>query len=495
MTGLDGDGAVPADVVAALANQLYRDGVSPPTAPTAPMPPPTAWPGPGQDFLDQLHRSLGSMPLSYGFNAPARPIAAANALPTGAVDPYRLRDDFPALNQKIHGKRLVWLDNAATTQKPQSVIDALANFYERDNSNVHRGAHALAARATDAFEGAREKVRHFIGATDRAEVVFVRGTTEAINLVAQSYGRSVVGPGDEVVVTELEHHSNIVPWQLLCAEKGATLRVAPINDDGEIDLARYAQVLGPRTKIVALGQVSNALGTIVPVEVMAQMAHAVGARVVVDGAQGVPHLPVNVHALGADFFAFSGHKLFGPTGVGVLWGRRELLEQMPPWQGGGQMIKTVTFDALPTWNDLPYKFEAGTGIIAGAVGLGAAIDYVTAVGLPGIAAHEHALLEHAMSALGSIPGVRLIGTAPVKAAVVSFVLDGMSVEQVGTALDQEGIAVRAGHHCAQPALRHFGLDATVRPSLAFYNTHEDVDVLAQAVHRLARRAKGATAWS
>ena len=396
-----------------------------------------------------------------------------------------LRRDFPALRQEVHGKRLIWLDNAATTQKPQSVIDALSYFYEHDNSNVHRGAHTLAARATDAYEGARSKVAALLGASEPEEVIFVRGTTEAINLVAQSYGRSVVGEGDEIVLTTLEHHSNIIPWQLLAEATGATLKPVQIDDRGDVLLDHYASLLGPRTRIVALSHVSNALGTILPVEAMAAMARAVGAVVVVDGAQGVPHLPVDVQALGADFYAFSGHKLYGPTGIGALWGRRALLEAMPPWQGGGQMIKTVTFEST-TWNELPYKFEAGTGAIGPAVGLGAAIDYVTQVGLVNIAAHEQALLAYGTELLAGIPGLRLIGTSAHKAGVMSFVLDGVKVEDVAKFLDHEGIAVRAGHHCAQPAVRSFGLDGTVRASLGLYNTHDDVDALAVAVHKASR---------
>jgi SufS family cysteine desulfurase len=404
--------------------------------------------------------------------------------PGAGYDAGQVRRDFPVLQQRVHGKRLVWLDNAATTQKPQCVIDEIAHFYEHDNSNVHRGAHELAARATDAYEGSRAKVATLLGAVSTEEIIFVRGTTEAMNLVAQSYGRSVVGPGDEIVLTTLEHHSNIIPWQLLAKERGASLKPVQITDRGDVMLDHYASLLGPRTRIVALSQVSNALGTVLPVEAMAAMAKAVGAAVVVDGAQGVPHMPVHVGELGADFYAFSGHKLYGPTGVGVLWGRRELLEQMPPWQGGGQMIKHVDFESS-TWNELPYKFEAGTGAIGPAVGLGRAIDYVTMLGLPHIAAHEHVLLAHATEALAAIPGLRLIGTSPHKAAVLSFVLEGTHPEDVGKFLDQEGIAVRAGHHCAQPALRRFGLEATVRPSLGLYNTHEDIDLLVSAVRKAA----------
>ncbi len=411
-------------------------------------------------------------------------LGPAGGTTLAGYDAESVRGDFPALRQRLHGKRLVWLDNAATTQKPQCVIDEVARFYEHDNSNVHRGAHALAARATEAYESARSRVAVLLGAASTREVVFVRGTTEALNLVAQSYGRSVVGPGEEIVLTTLEHHSNIVPWQLLAKEKGASLRPVRIDDRGDVMLDHYASLLGPRTRIVALSQVSNALGTVVPVSAMAAMARAVGATVVVDGAQGVPHLPVDVQTMGADFYAFSGHKVYGPTGIGVLWGRESLLDAMPPWQGGGQMIKRVDFESS-IWNDLPYKFEAGTGSIADAVGLGRSLEYLTALGLPQVAAHEHALLVHGTAALAAIPGLRLVGTSLHKAGVLSFVLEGTEVEQVARFLDQEGIAVRAGHHCAQPALRHFGLEATVRPSIGLYNTHDDIDVLAAAVRKAA----------
>ena len=422
----------------------------------------------------------------YFLKASSRPAVrgAGDRLQLTSYNAEVARQDFPLLHQRVHGKRLVWLDNAATTQKPQCVIDEITRFYEHDNSNVHRGAHELAARATEAYEGARARVASLLGAASTSEIIFVRGTTEAINLVAQSYGRSVVGPGDEIVVTMLEHHSNIVPWQLLAKEKGASLRPIRIDDRGDVMLDHFASLLGPRTRIVALSHVSNALGTIVPVSAMAAMAKAAGATVVVDGAQSVPHLPVDVQSLGADFYAFSGHKMYGPTGVGALWGREVLLDAMPPWQGGGQMIKRVDFESS-TWNDLPYKFEAGTGTIGPAVGLGRAIDYVTALGLPQIAAHEQTLLSYGTAALAAIPGLRLIGTSLHKAGVLSFVLDGIQVEQMGRLLDEEGIAVRAGHHCAQPALRHFGLDATVRPSIGLYNTHDDIDVLAEAVRRAA----------
>ncbi len=400
-----------------------------------------------------------------------------------------IRRDFPALQQQVHGKPLIWLDNAATTQKPRSVIEALALFYERDNSNVHRAAHTLAARATNAYEGARDKVQRFLGAGSADEIVFVRGTTEAINLVAQSYGRRFVEEGDEILLTHLEHHANIVPWQLLAEEKGAELRVVPIGDRGEVMLDRYERLFTSRTRLVALSHVSNALGTVLPIRAMVETAHRHGARVVVDGAQAVSHLPVDVQELGCDFYAFSGHKLFAPTGVGVLYGRRELLEEMPPWQGGGSMIEDVTFERT-TYNEIPFKFEAGTPILAGAVGLGAAIDYVRQIGLERAAEYERELLEYATEALTAIPGLRLIGTAPDKVSVLSFILDGMRAEDVGPLLDEEGIAVRAGHHCAQPTMRRYGLTATVRPALAFYNTKEEIDVLARAVRKIALGATG-----
>ena len=418
----------------------------------------------------------------------ATPSAAPPTAAPAGYDVRSVRSDFPALHQRVNERPLVWLDNAATTHKPQSVIDAVADYYARDNSNIHRGAHALAARATDAYEAARATVASFIAAPSPEEIVFVRGTTEAINLVAGSYGNQMVGPGTEIVLTTLEHHSNIVPWKLLADRTGARLRVVPITDRGEIVLEDLERILSPATRIVAVTQVSNALGTVLPISTITAMAHQYGAPVLVDGAQAVPHMPVDVTQLGADFYAFSGHKLFGPTGIGALWGRRELLESMPPWQGGGQMIKTVTFDHV-TYNDIPYKFEAGTGIIAGAIGLAAAIDYVSALGMDAIHENEQALLAYGTDLLGSIPGVQLIGTAPVKAGVMSFVIAGLEVEDIGRFLDGYGIALRAGHHCAQPSLRHFGLESTVRPSLALYNTYDDLDVLAHAVGEIARRAR------
>jgi cysteine desulfurase/selenocysteine lyase len=400
-----------------------------------------------------------------------------------AFDAHAIKRDFPILHQKVHGKPLVWLDNAATTQKPQAVIDRVSLFYENENSNIHRGAHALAARSTDAYEAAREKVRRFLGASSANDIVFTRGATEAINLVAQAWGRRNVRQGDEIVVTWLEHHANIVPWQMLCADVGAVLRVAPVDDSGQVLVDEYTKLLSPRTRIVALPQVSNALGTVTPVQEMVAIAHRHGACVLVDGAQAVSHMPVDVQALDCDFYVFSGHKVFAPTGIGVLYGKQGVLAAMPPWQGGGNMIADVTFEKT-IYQAPPLRFEAGTGNIADAVGLGAAIDYLDRIGMANIAAYEHELLGIATQALQGVPGLTIIGTAKEKAGVISFVLDGCRSEDVGAALDREGIAVRAGHHCAQPILRRFGLESTVRPSLAFYNTHEDIDALAAALHKI-----------
>lgn len=397
-----------------------------------------------------------------------------------------IRQDFPILSQTVHGRPLIWLDNAATTQKPRQVIDAISQFYERDNSNIHRGAHTLAARATNLYEGAREKVRRFLGAGQSEEVIFVHGATEAINLVAQTYGRKFIGEGDEIVLTTIEHHANIVPWQHVAQEKGAVLRVVPVNDRGEIILEEYERLLSPRTKFVALTHVSNALGTIVPVRLMTELAHRYGARVLIDGAQSTPHLAVDVQQLDCDFYIFSGHKLFGPTGIGAVYGKRSILETMPPWQGGGNMIDQVTFEQT-TYQQAPMKFEAGTGILAGAVGLGAAIDYLEELGLGNIARYEHELLEYATEGMKRIPGLRPIGTAAEKASLLSFVLEGFRTEDMGRYLDHEGIAVRAGHHCAQPTMRRFGVNATVRPSLAFFNTHGEIDVLLDAIRKAPRR--------
>jgi cysteine desulfurase/selenocysteine lyase len=398
-------------------------------------------------------------------------------------DPHVIKRDFPILQERIHGRPLVWLDNAATTQKPQVVIDRVSYYYERENSNVHRGAHTLAARATDAFEAARDRVRRLLNAPSAKNIVWVRGATEGINLVAKSWGMRNVSAGDEIVITWLEHHANIVPWQQLCTEKGARLRVAPVDDRGQVKLDEYERLLGPRTRIVALPQVSNALGTIVPAREMVEMAHRHGALVLVDGAQAVSHMPVDVQALDCDFYTFSGHKIFAPTGIGAVFGKTHVLESMPPWQGGGNMISDVTFEKT-TYQPPPGRFEAGTGSIGDAVGLGAAIDYVMALGLENIQRYEHELRLYAEAELTGVPGLTMIGTAPEKAGVMSFVLDGVRTEDVGGALDQEGIAVRSGHHCAQPILRRFGLESTVRASLAPYNTREDIDALVAALKRL-----------
>jgi cysteine desulfurase/selenocysteine lyase len=398
-------------------------------------------------------------------------------------DVARIRADFPILAREVYGKPLVYLDNAATTQKPRVVIDAIRRFYEETNANIHRGLHFLSERATEQYESVRSKVRDFLGAGDDREIVFTRGTTEAINLVAASWGRWQLRPGDEIVLSAMEHHSNIVPWQLVCEATGAKIRVIPMDDSGELQLEEYEKLLSPRTKLVAITHVSNALGTVNPVEKIVAAAKAVGARVLVDGAQAVPHLPVNVQALGCDFYAFSGHKLFGPTGVGVLWGRAELLDAMPPYQGGGEMIRTVTFERS-TWNHIPHKFEAGTPPIAEVIGLGAAIDYVEQVGREAISQHEHGLLARAIQGLSAVPGVRIVGTAKHKAAVVSFVLDGIHPHDVGTILDREGIAIRAGHHCAQPLMQRLGLVATARASFALYNTVEEADALVAGVAKV-----------
>src|SRR6476646_5998624 len=399
-------------------------------------------------------------------------------------DVNAVRADFPILQETVNGKQLIWFDNAATTQKPQVVIDRLSYFYAHENSNIHRAAHELAARATDAYEDARDTARRFINASRSEQIIFVRGTTEAINLVAYAWGGKHLGPGDEIVITHLEHHANIVPWQLLSQRTGAILKVAPVDEAGDLLLSEFEDLLGPKTKLVAATQVSNALGTVTPVEKIVQMGHRYGARVLIDGAQSIPHLPIDVAELGVDFFAFSGHKIYGPTGIGVLYGSEEALAETPPWQGGGNMIADVTIERS-LYQGLPNKFEAGTGNIADAVGLGEAIRYVEKVGIERIAAHEHALLEYATPLLADIPGVRLVGTAEEKASVLSFVLAGHEPLEVGKALNAEGIAVRAGHHCAQPILRRMGLEATVRPAFAFYNTFEEIDVFLNAVSRIA----------
>lgn len=442
-------------------------------------------------FLDEANR----------FNQPAAPSnqtqsTQAKTAPAGepkiitsghpAFDVMAVRRDFPILKERVNGRPLAWLDNAATTQKPQSVIDRLSYFYGHENSNIHRAAHELAARATDAYEGARDKVANFINAGSSSEIIFVRGTTEAINLVAQSWGRKNIGKDDEIIISHLEHHANIVPWQMLCAKTGAKLRVIPVDDDGQVLLTEYERLLNSRTKLVSFTQVSNALGTVTPAKQIVDMAHRYGARVLVDGAQSVSHLRADVQYLDCDFFVFSGHKVFGPTGIGALYGKPEVLDDMPPWQGGGNMIEDVTFENT-RYHPAPNKFEAGTGNIADAVGLGAAIDYVQKLGIDNINRYEHELLVYATGKLKTIQGLRLIGTAPDKTSVLSFVLAGYQTSEVGEALNREGIAVRTGHHCAQPILRRFGLEATVRPSLAFYNTREEIDRLVGVVRQLTRR--------
>jgi cysteine desulfurase/selenocysteine lyase len=404
---------------------------------------------------------------------------------TGGFDVNRIRRDFPILNEKVSGtKPLIWLDNGATTQNPKAVIDRISYFYEHENSNVHRGAHELAARSTDAYEAARETTAKFLGALSKDNIVFVRGTTEGINLAAQSYVKPLLSAGDEIILTHLEHHANIVPWQMIAQETGALIKVAPVDDSGQIILSEYVRLFSRRTKFVSVTHVSNALGTITPVAEMVQIAHAHGVRILVDGAQSVAHTPLNVSALDADFFVFSGHKIFGPTGIGAIYAKDDVMEEAKPYQGGGNMIKDVTFERT-VYNPAPSKFEAGTGNIADAVGLGAALDYVSSVGIANISAYEHALLDYATDELKRINGLHLIGTATQKASALSFVLDRASVEEVGKHLASHGIAVRAGHHCAQPILRRFGLEATVRPTIAFYNTTEEIDKLVSAVKEIA----------
>jgi cysteine desulfurase/selenocysteine lyase len=414
------------------------------------------------------------------------------ASPTVTFDVDALRADFPVLHQQVHGHPLVYLDNAATAQKPAVVLDTLRHYYEFDNANVHRGVHELSGRATDAYEGARETIRAFLGAASVREIVFTRNATEAINLVARSWGDGNLRAGDEVLITAMEHHSNIVPWQQLCARTGAVLRVAPMDDRGELIFGTsgeaFERLLTPRTKMVAVVHASNALGTVNPVDRIVRLAHAVGAKVLIDGSQAVHHLPVDVRALDADFYAFTGHKIYGPTGIGILHGKEALLDAMPPFLGGGDMIRTVTFEGS-TWNDLPYKFEAGTPHIAGAIGLGRAIEYLQSVGFDAVQAHEAALLEKASATLGAIDGVRLVGTAREKVAVVSFTIDGVHPHDIGTVVDREGVAIRTGHHCAQPVMDRLGIPATARASFAMYNTLEEIDVLAAAVAK-ARRLLG-----
>ncbi len=471
-----------------------------PVAPAAPVAPPqprppveastaeAAWPE--SPFSQPLRLDALSAPRKgqegiafESFDFQQVPAPASRAKAGTPFDPHWIRREFPILDQRVNGKPLVWLDNAATTQKPKAVIDRLKVFYEHENSNVHRAAHTLAARATDAYEAARESVRRTLNASSPAEIIFVRGATEGINLIAQSWGRRNVHPGDEVLITWLEHHANIVPWQRLCAERGARLRVAPVDDRGDILLDEYVKLLNPRTRLVAFTQVSNALGTITPAREMIELAHQHGAVVLLDGAQAISHMAVDVQQLDCDFYVFSGHKVFAPTGIGAVYGKRDLLEAMPPWQAGGNMIEDVTFERT-VYQRAPARFEAGTGNIADAVGLGAALDWLAGLGIENVSRYEHELLEYGTARLATVPGLRLIGTSPNKAGVLSFVLAGQRTEELGGILDQEGIAIRSGHHCAQPILRRYGLEATARASLAPYNTKEDLDALVEALRRV-----------
>lgn len=435
--------------------------------------------------------SFGQSHPAAGEGAALLRAAGSDAIPAplarvGQIPVERIRADFPILSEQVDGKPLVWLDNAATTQRPRQVIERISHYYLHENSNVHRAAHALAARSTDAYEAARDKVARFIGAPGPENIVFVRGTTEGLNLIAQSYVKPLLRPGDEIILTQLEHHANIVPWQLVAQETGAVIRVAPVDEHGQLIIEEYARLFNGRTRFVSATHVSNALGTVTPVQELVAIAHGFGVRIAIDGAQSISHIPVNVGALGADFFVFSGHKVFGPTGIGVVYGTSEVLDEARPYQGGGNMIADVTFE-LTRYQPAPNKFEAGTGNIADAVGLGAAIDYVAALGIENIALYEHALLEYGSEKLSRIAGLRLIGSAAEKTSVLSFVLEGRDNEAVGRHLSQSGIAVRAGHHCAQPILRHFGLEGTVRPSIAFYNTPQEIDLLAEKVAQLAGR--------
>ncbi|AQU82887.1 MULTISPECIES: aminotransferase class V-fold PLP-dependent enzyme [unclassified Halomonas] len=409
-----------------------------------------------------------------------KPLARANA----PFDVVALREEFPVLSREVHGRPLVYLDNAATSQSPRQVIEVFDDYYSRYNANIHRGLHTLADEATAAFEGARHRVKAFLNAEDARQIIFTRGTTEAINLVAQSWGRSQLAAGDEVLISMLEHHSNIVPWQLLAAERGFTIKVIPVDSQGALDMVAYRALLNERTKLVAVNHVSNALGTINPVKEMAALAHQYGALILIDGAQAAPHLKVDVQAIDADFYAFSGHKVYGPTGVGVLYGKKSLLEAMPPWQGGGEMIKTVSFDLGTTYADIPHKFEAGTPAIVEVIALGRAIEWMESVGVDAIGAWEGVLLDHATQAVSQIEGLRLLGTAPHKAGVLSFVVDGAHSQDIGLLIDQLGVAIRTGHHCAQPLLHHFGVDATCRASFAAYNTLEEVDSFIEALQRV-----------
>jgi cysteine desulfurase/selenocysteine lyase len=457
----------------------------PPSAALNPFLAPIDWAAIDLTHAGQFPGELGRLPL---FEAPPaeKPATLPQTGAPGATEPGSgaLRDEFPILRETVNGHRLIWLDSAATTQKPQAVIDRLVHYYSHENSNVHRAAHTLAARATDAYEQARSKVQRYLNAASPREIIFVRGATEGINFVAQTWGLKHLGPDDEILLTTLEHHANIVPWQLVAGATGARIRVAPVDDAGQIDLAAYERLLGPRTRLVAFTQVSNALGTVTPAAQMVALARRHGATVLVDGAQSVSHMRVDVQALDCDFFVFSGHKVYGPTGIGAVYGRQAVLESLPPWQGGGNMIEDVTFERT-RFQGPPARFEAGTGNIADAVGLGAALDWLSAVGLERVAAHEHGLLAYGTRLLTAIPGLRLIGTAETKAGVLSFVLAGHDTHEIGAALDRRGIAVRGGHHCAQPILRRLGVESTVRASLGVYNDKDDLDALAAALREIA----------
>ena len=436
---------------------------------------------PDAQVTEPSYYFLKKIPAEFSSEKPK----GASGIIAPPFDVNIIRRDFPILGETVNGKPLVWLDNSATTQKPKQVIDRISYFYEHENSNIHRAAHELAARATDAYEGARKKVQQFLNAGSTNEIIFVRGATEAINLVAKSWGEQYLQAGDEIIVSHLEHHANIVPWQQLAAKKNLKIKVIPVDDDGQLIIDEYIKLLGPKTKLVAFTQVSNALGTVTPAAQIVKLGHLAGAKVLIDGAQSVSHMPVDVRALDADWFVFSGHKVFGPTGIGVLYGKEDLLNETQPWQGGGNMILDVTFEETK-YHNAPGRFEAGTGNIADAVGLGAAIDYVTRIGMPAISQYEHYLLVYATELFKEVKGLRLIGTAADKASVLSFVLDGYKTEEVGAELNKQGIAVRSGHHCAQPILRRFGLESTVRPSLAFYNTCTEVDLLVDTLHRLKK---------
>ena len=486
----------PDDPLGILTSSLARlssaDLVHPAIPPTSPLDPVPA------RQLGSAGSPLNGGASSFYFLEHAAPAHAHTSSPTNvsrhpAFDVDTIRRDFPILQERIHGRPLVWFDNAATTQKPSAVIDRLSHFYRHENSNIHRAAHELAARATDAYEGARRQVQQFLGAASANEIVFVRGATEAINLVAQSWGRKNIGDGDEILISHLEHHANIVPWQLLAAERGAKLKVVPVDSQGQLRLDELQRLLNSRTKLVSITHVSNALGTVTPIHEIVDLSHRAGACVLIDGAQSVSHIPINVRSFDADFFVLSGHKVFGPTGIGVLYGKSERLQDMPPWQGGGNMIEDVTFERS-IFQPPPGRFEAGTGNIADAVGLGAALEYLATIGMPNIEHYESELLTYATEKLAAVPGLSIVGNAQHKASVLSFIIDGVEPTAVGSALNQEGIAVRAGHHCAQPILRRFGHEATVRASLAFYNTCAEVDLMAAVLQRLAasstRRSAG-----